>query len=133
MKLKFLIMMTRPQNILSEHFVALSSLSKILISPTAEALAAQFYFTSFSSFSSCLLGRYFFYTRSVLVEIPIYSNYSSKYTPVLSNIAIPMTFLTTYDLFTVYLQIFEAYKFQGCHKSSIFAILFSRIAKYPAL
>ena len=34
---------------------------------------------------------------------------------------------------TVCIQIFEACKFQGCHKSSIFAILFSRITKYPAL
>ena len=34
---------------------------------------------------------------------------------------------------TVYIQIFKACKFQGCHKSSIFAILFLRITKYPAL
>ena len=34
---------------------------------------------------------------------------------------------------TVYIQIFEACKFQGCHKSSIFANLFLRITKYPAL
>ena len=34
---------------------------------------------------------------------------------------------------TVYVQIFEARKFRGCHKSSIFTILFSRITKYPTL
>ena len=62
MKLKVLIMMTRPQNILREKecFAALSSLSKILISSTAEALAAQFDFTSFSSWPFLVLGHYFF-------------------------------------------------------------------------
>ena len=33
---------------------------------------------------------------------------------------------------TVYLQIFEACKFQGRHKFSIFAIIFLRITEYPA-
>ena len=35
--------------------------------------------------------------------------------------------------YTVYVQIFEACKFRGCHKSGIFTILFLRITKYPAL
>ena len=33
----------------------------------------------------------------------------------------------------IYVQIFEAFKFRGCHKSSIFVIIFLRIIKYPAL
>ena len=37
------------------------------------------------------------------------------------------------EVHTVYVQIFEACKFRGCHKPSIFVILFSRITKYPAL
>ena len=43
-----------------------------------------------------------------------------------------LTTLTAWN-FTICVQIFEACKFRGCHKSSIFAILFSRITKYPAL
>ena len=38
-----------------------------------------------------------------------------------------------YKKVVLYTYKFWACKFQGCHKSSIFAILFLRIAKYPAL
>ena len=33
------------------------------------------------------------------------------------------------NLLSVCVQILEVFKFRGCHKSSFFAILFSRIAK----
>ena len=42
-------------------------------------------------------------------------------------------FTNMYDNITVYVQIFKAYKLWGCHKPSIFVILFLRITKYPAL
>ena len=38
-----------------------------------------------------------------------------------------------YSYTTIYVQIFETCKFQGCHKFSIFTILFLRITKYPPL
>ena len=42
-------------------------------------------------------------------------------------------FKESHEIFTVCVQIFEVHKFRGCHKSSIFVILFSRTTKYPAL
>ena len=62
MKLKFLIMMTRPQNVLflSECFAALSSLSKILISSTAGGLGRPIWFHIFFILNFLVFGRYFF-------------------------------------------------------------------------
>ena len=71
MKLKFLIIMTRPQNVLflSECFAALWSLSKILISSTAGGLSCPVWFHIFFTLAFFNFGHYFFYTRGVLVEM----------------------------------------------------------------
>ena len=58
----FLIMMTRTQNVLflSKCFVASSSLSKILISPTAGGLGCPIRFHIFFILAFLVLGSYFF-------------------------------------------------------------------------
>ena len=58
-----------------KRFVALSSLSKILISSTAGGLGRPIWFHIFSSQPFLVLGRYFFYTRGVLVEISLLFSY----------------------------------------------------------